>query len=419
MTLILSSKSDEPKHPQAREIKRNCGQILGRLDELLPCLYIAQYSASKRAMRKRTTDTAGGLFAVGEHIDGNHPHIVQRLGLILPLNMCRDERMRAALLEIPALLDSAASTTMSDRRRMVQARLDQAFGGGLRIADKESLDGFFALTPEPRLFQRLSESFDYVTEVLDNTAGAARVTRTSRFHWRSYGELMEWYHGLQDVGPFGQWPTLIPFFICGNTGGAHSYSIEHWARSRLSRPTEEPSKWFVIRPGLPDATLGIRLEMGEFGWARLYLTFNEVSIKIYLSQVFDPFPTLVTWGREIDEGDLPIEMEIDEEGQEAVLTVLRTENPERVLLRVRRKDEDVDKNEILLEGIVARATLAATLKAELIRFFTTDFDPQHWDLRYDNNLENDNDLENGDDPENECIQIRDFILNHPWLASGP
>jgi hypothetical protein len=34
------SKSDEPKHPQARDIKRNCGQLLGRTDELLPCLYI-------------------------------------------------------------------------------------------------------------------------------------------------------------------------------------------------------------------------------------------------------------------------------------------------------------------------------------------------------------------------------------------
>ena len=39
--------------------------------------------------------------------------------------------------------------------------------------------------------------------------------------------------------------------------------------------------------------------------------------------MFDPFPELLAWGREIDEGDLPVEMQIDEEGLIAVLTVLR------------------------------------------------------------------------------------------------
>jgi len=60
----------------------------------------------------------------------------------------------------------------------VQARLDDAFGGDLRIADKESLDGFFALTPGAGLFQRLHDSFDYVTEVVDN----ARVW----FGWQAW-----------------------------------------------------------------------------------------------------------------------------------------------------------------------------------------------------------------------------------------
>ena len=74
--------------------------------------------------------------------------------------------------------------------------------------------------------------------------------------------------------------------------------------------------------------------MQKYGWAKLHLTLDAVTATIYLSDVFDPFNELVAWGREIDEGDLPIQIEIDEEGQEAVLTVLRTEDPERVLLRV-------------------------------------------------------------------------------------
>ena len=111
---------------------------------------------------------------------------------------------------------------------------------------------------------------------------------------------------------------------------------------------------------------------------------------------------MVAWGREIDEGDLPIQMEIDEEGKTAVLTVLCTNDPGRVLLRVTRDDSD----EFMLEGIVARTALAAALKAELIRFFTAEFDPQHWDVG------------RGRDAEEGYIQTRDRVLNHPWLASA-
>ena len=38
--------SEELQQLPSREIVRNCGQLLGRLDYLLPCLYIAQYGAS-------------------------------------------------------------------------------------------------------------------------------------------------------------------------------------------------------------------------------------------------------------------------------------------------------------------------------------------------------------------------------------
>ena len=395
------SKNDEPKGTRPREISRNCGQLLGQIDALLPFLYIAQYGASYTDLRERRTEAAPGLFAVGARTGGDRPGIAPRVGLILPLGLCHDVQARAALQEIPAVLGDRRQARLSDRRRAVQAKLDEAFGGDLKIADKETLDGFFALRPGPGLFGRLHESFDYITEVLDDPAGAVRITDAARFPWRTYGELMEWYHGLRGSDRFGAWSPLTPFFVCGNTGALYSYSTERWARAGLCTPAEEPSKWFVIRPGLPDAQIGIRLEMEEYGWAKLHLTLDAVTATIHLSEVFDPFGELVAWGREIDEGDLPIQMEIDEEGEEAVLTVLRTENPERVLLRVIRKYADT----LLLAGIVARAALAAALKTELQRFFTTEFDPRHWDRPGD------------DDPEDEDVQVKDRVLNHAWLAT--
>ena len=393
--------SEEQQFP-SREIVRNCGPLLGRLDELLPCLYIAQYGASSQDLRARLTDAAPGLFAVGARTGGDRPGVAPRVGLLLPLSRCRDAKARASLLEIPALIDGAVSTTVSEKRSAVQDRLNAAFGGDLVIADDESLDGFFALTPSAGLFQRLHESFDYVTEVVDNAAGVVRVTGISHFHWRSHGELMEWYHRLRGSDRFGAWSALTPFFVCGNTGGLHSYSLDRWARAGLSRPADEPAKWFVLRPGLPDAQLGVRLKMGQYGWATLELTLADTTAKIDLSNVFDPFPELLAWGREIDEGDLPVEMQIDEEGLIAVLTVLRTDDPQRVLLRVTHTYE----NKRLLEGIVSRATLAAALKAELIRFFKTEFDPRHWDAQGD------------PEPDDDNIQTKDIVLNHPWVASA-
>jgi len=392
------SVSEEQQFP-SREIVRNCGPLLGRLDELLPCLYIAQYGASSQDLRARITDAAPGLFA---RTGGDRPGVAPRVGLLLPLSRCRDAKARASLLEIPALIDGAVSTTVSEKRSAVQDRLNAAFGGDLVIADDESLDGFFALTPSAGLFQRLHESFDYVTEVVDNAAGVVRVTGISHFHWRSHGELMEWYHRLRGSDRFGAWSALTPFFVCGNTGGLHSYSLDRWARAGLSRPAEEPAKWFVLRPGLPDAQLGVRLKMEKYGWATLELTLADATAKIDLSNVFDPFPELLAWGREIDEGDLPVEMQIDEEGLIAVLTVLRTDDPQRVLLRVTHTYE----NKRLLEGIVSRATLAAALKAELIRFLKTEFDPRHWDAQGD------------PEPDDDNIQTKDIVLNHPWVASA-
>lgn len=393
------SKSDAPGASRSREIPRNCGQLLGRLDGLLPCLYISQCGASSRDLRARFTEETPGLFTVGARTGGDRPGVVPHVGLLLPLSLCRDARARAALGDIPALIDNPQSA-MSERRRAVQSKLDEAFGGDLLIADKESLDGYFALRPGPGLFHRLSEAFDYVTDVVDNPADTVRITGTARFYWRSYGELMEWYHGLRGSDRFGDWSALTPFFVSGNTGALYSYSTERWARTGLDRPAEEPAKWFVIRPGVPDAPIGVRLEMGQYGWADLYLSLDAATAEVRLSQVFDPFDELLAWAREIDEGDLPIEMEIDEEGTIVTLTVLRTDDPLRVLLRVTRSY----LNEILLEGIVSRAALAAALKVELRRFFNDEFDPQHWDERDD------------DDPEDEFITTKDRMLNHAWLA---
>ena len=100
---IVLEQNDNPRVPQDRELPRNCGQLLGQLDELLPFIYIAQYGASDHDLGAHATDVATGLFAVGKQTGGDRP-VAFRVGLVLPVHRCRDEKVRTTLLEIPALV---------------------------------------------------------------------------------------------------------------------------------------------------------------------------------------------------------------------------------------------------------------------------------------------------------------------------
>ena len=385
--LIWKSQKSENDNsvlsPQSHDVLCNCGQLLGQLDELMPFIYIANCGAYDRDMRMRQSDVVQGIFAVGQRtvMRDNEPGVSPRLGLLLPVNRCHDERARAALLKIFVFInsDSAINISLAEKRRHVQAYLDEAFDGEVKLDDGEKFDGFMYLTPTAGLFQRLHTSFEYIIEVIDNPNGLVRVVKAAPFHWKSYGEVMEWYHFLHDLKRFDRWETLTPYFVYGNTGTLPSYNTERWASEGLLRPDEHPAKWFVLRPDIPDALFSMHLEMENAGWASLYLTLNDVSIRISLSYVFDPFPALAAWIREIYEGDLPVAIEIDEEGVVATLMVLTTDDPQRVLLRVTRKyGLDEEDNTILLEGVVRRSTLDNALRAELRRFFMTEFDPQAW-----------------------------------------
>jgi hypothetical protein len=142
-----------------------------------------------------------------------------------------------------------------------------------------------------------------------------------------------------------------------------------------------------------DAKIGIRLEMAKYGWGTMHISLDDVTATIVMSSgTSDTLDDIIAWGREIEEGDLPIEMEVDDDGDVTVLTVLRTEDPTRALLRVIHKYPD----DILLEGIVSRAELASALKNGLRLYFTTDFDPQDWET----------------DPS----QLKDLVLNNAWLS---
>jgi len=390
---------------------RNQGQLHGHLDALLPCLYLTQACGARNwHPDQRWTHTTPGLFSivprcakdpVEDPVDGcTAVKVESRHGLVLPVHACRNPTTRTALQTIAKWLGDQRADTVCDRRKWIQEQLEAAFGGTLHLADREDLNGLFEINFSPDLFQQLNADFSYITGVIDNPKGHVQITATSRFDWRSYGELMEWYHcHYQDEYPLRVWGTFDLFFV----SDPHLFPAwfnRRWIRAGLSRPLEDPSRWFVIRPGLHDANLLLRLEMDMYGWAFLHLGLDEITETIYLSEVYDPFERLIAWGYAIVLGDLPVQIEINTERCLVQLIALATDNPERILLRVTSQHPE----HILLEGIVSRSVFTTALKTELLRFFTVEFDPDHWD-----GLE--------DDAGHLFSPLKNRALKHMWLST--
>jgi hypothetical protein len=148
----------------------------------------------------------------------------------------------------------------------------------------------------------------------------------------------------------------------------------------------------------------------------MIITLNGVTAEISLAdEDTDPFEDIIAWGHEIEHGCLPVLIEIDEEVSVAILSALRTEDQERILLRIAHRYSD----DIMLEGIVSRNELVFALKTELRCSFATNFDPREWDSDF---LPRCRDIdvlkedEEDPDPEVDYIHVRDIVLNHPWLA---
>ncbi len=136
MTFDCNEDDEFDRPPPPRAIPRNCGQLLGSLDELLPFLYIAQYGASQKDLRAQRTDAAPGLFAVAACTGGDRPGLVPRVGLVLPVGLCRDEKLRAALLDIASLITDAGQARVSYQCRAVLDR---------RVIPDRSCEGLLAV----------------------------------------------------------------------------------------------------------------------------------------------------------------------------------------------------------------------------------------------------------------------------------
>ena len=360
----------------------------------MPCLVLAHPGGHTR--RWRHGEGRSGLFQFGETTDISNGRSINE-GLILPLFLCRDAQLRgkleafAALLQVPA--DSSPAQGTAGRRRNLQAWLEQQELDMLSLSDSEPVRGWARFTLDTAVFAELLGQFDYVTAIADRDGEPSRILDQAPFVWRSHGDLLDWAMDDGDDTSVSRFRLYLTTDIRGLTEPSEAEA----ARRSLFRPLAYWQPYTEPRRDVQPANVSVHLTQGErdFGWIDLTITLSEAAARVTLSDTYDPLPTLLNWLQTVREGDVPIGIDIDEEGPEARLIAHKIDQ-DRLLVAV------VDYWEETVRGaaIMDRNGFLNAFRDEFIRFLSSELDVERWLM--DGLME-------------DAGAYRDRLLAHPFL----
>lgn len=369
MTLIR--RPNKPIRPPCGwRRQRAAGEIRGKLEALKPFVFICT-----AGMTWEIPDAASiqaGRYTVCE-AEGNG--LFPRQGVILPASLCDELVMREALDALrPLVMVPEPDLDVARRRAQVQAILDRAFDGKLVLEPVTSLDGFVALQRSSGLFETLTAHFRYLTLIDDNPETGAWPLEWQAFRWPGYGQFMEWLYSAPHAGGWqGSWRHCDAYLVYDQTGVlGDSWRISD--TSALSQPAFPSMRPLRVAPDVNNTPVHVQFSMGHHGWAHLTIALGDAECRIRLSDVFPPFENILSWTRAVARGDLPMQVDIDEEGTEKSLIVLDLYSADRVLFAVK----DRWNSDLFLEAVVSRTDLVTQFRNGLREFFLHEFDPEHW-----------------------------------------
>lgn len=353
---------------------RICGQIDGSMEDMLPCLFIGDFGVGAER-NSRMKKSLAGIFVLGEP-SGNGACPCK--GLIIPLHRIQDETLRCTLLNLQKYLCNETNHgDYLERVTLAQLALDNTLKGCLTISRQcTSLTNMihFDRVTSKSIYKLLAGQADYVAKIREESNGKSIATAYEPFTWNNYYEFTEWFN---EVLGDKRWGISLPSpsLIFDNASALADYA-DTATRSQLVIPGLNPAAFFSIRPDVVDQSLNVKINMETSGWANMELSLGLSDRVIYLSNVYPPFEPLIEWLKLIDQGNLPVQIEIDEEGIETCLTAYPTESHERLYFTVSDK---YDVTKVSIQAIINRIDLVNTFRDELRRFFAEDFDAEEWD----------------------------------------
>lgn len=392
MTLVYSRNAGGGGR---RTIRRFTGAVRGSLKTSLPYLFVFETGATRTASNSRDESRAG-RFVVGAPAGRGTAF---RTGMILPIARCKDAALRRQLELLALTFCSDESRARSDPVRMALAESmlkNSPWAEVLRVDGRFGSLGECAFHATQALVPLLKENFEYVRELDDDPRGDAVPLAHASFPADSYGNLMEWYHGLSESGPGWMqsiWNRLsVALVFDDNADAFTSFGATHELEKDVALDLER-----LLAPAPVVRMVEIKLEMRQYGWIDCCLSAGGATTSHSLSEVFPPFDNLLAWCKAVRDDRTPVAFSFDEEGRNTNFEAHRL-GPDRVLFLVR----ETYGGKIHLSCVCSAGALAEAFRCELAAFFRDRFDPQHWSEYTE--------------PDYKGAPLLARMVNDPWLA---
>lgn len=375
------------------------GALRGDLAGLMPCLVLARTGGNVQRWPKGG-DTPG-LFSFGESGYESSKALICN-GLLLPFALCRDPDLKTKLHAFSARLRARPNAGRPDAaryRQELQAWLNREGLEFFRPADMARVDAWARLTLDRDVFSRLSQAFDYVTVLLDGPGQPTKVLERAPFCWTSQGDLLDWCMGAEEP-KYLQAPFHL--YLAAEVEGIRPSLLESGDRKWLVRPDAYWEPFTRPTPGKDTVGVVIRLkqEKTDYGWVDLEIGLGDRTAIVILSDVYDPFPSLLNWLLATAEDDLPLAIDIDEESSKARLVAHALEE-DRLLVAVLDCWEETSR----AAAVVSRNDFLDAFRAELARFLSHGLSPERWQV-----------LEEDDEKGTPYVER---LLAHPFLTIAP
>lgn len=331
-------------------------------------------------------------------------------GLILPLSACTNAPLAAALGRVVEALPRYGEAVTGTEAARVKAAMA---GSGLPLVaeDLAPPGGRVVLDSDVGLFSMLSGGFRYVSAVMDDPGGTLDIAETAPFRWPRPVDFMEWLYTPEHR----QWWVPVPYLIRDGAAAIGTWSLSDQPFSRLSRPELRIDRLLRPRADVVRRPLSVRVTADRYGWAELVLRDGAQEAQIALSNVYPPLEDLAEWTARIARGDLPLRVEIDEEGSVVTLTALPTGEEDLLLLLA----TDRYGPEVRFQGLVSRPDLATAMASAMLTAFADPAQAQGWSEFFGDDGKNGGDEEEVPDPRVAIRRLLDGILDRQaGLARG-
>lgn len=343
------------------------GAISGAVSGLGPMILLAKvgWDAARHSDDRRLG--RDGVFAIGLSDGATRFGAMQ--GLLLPLSACASPALASALARVAAALPPiGAAVTEVDAARLRTAIA--ASGLPIRAQELRPPGGRVALQPDVGLFSMLSAGFRYVSAVMDDPRGQAGVLETAPFRWTRPVDFMEWLYAPEHR----QWWVPVPYLVRDGLAEIGQWSLSDRPFSRLSRPELRLGEFVQPRTGAIRRRLAVQVMADRYGWAELLLRDDGQEARIALSNVYPPLEDLAEWTARIRVGDVPLQVEIDEEGSVVELCALPTGDPDCLLFLAK----DRYGTQVRFQGLVDRRDLVRAMAEAILTALADPAQAQGW-----------------------------------------